>query len=278
MASTQQCPKCGLVLLDTGASTCPACGTNLNTTINLQIGRSLTAKWVIALVQIAFSTTFMLVFRFPKFMIAIFAALIAVSTALSGFIKPKTLARKSTPPRPLAHPVLFKVLCLGIAICALAFVSSLLFGFVAFMNSWNRYQKYQGLSYHQSEFQVIQTYWQKTGRGGADAYAKGTVEGQPEWMGLRPYLDYVPRSEGELDAGVPPGTPIPIYYFPALKGRARVQLVGELPPAEEGHRDAMNALNYGLTGLALSGGLLFVLLRLRNFCYQKNESAFGATA
>jgi len=278
MASTRQCPKCGIVLLDTGATTCPACGTNLSTTINLRIGRTPAAKWVIALVQIALSTAFMLVFRFPRFMIVIFAAMILAATALSGFIKPKTLAQKSAPPRPLSRPILFKLLSLGIAICALALVCSLLFGFVAFMNSWNRYQKYNGLSYHQSEFQVTQTYWQKTGRGGIDAYAKGTVEGQAEWMGLRPYLEYVPRSEAELDASVPPGTAIPIYYFPALKGRARVQLVGDLPPAQEGHRDAMNALNYGLTGLALSGGLLFVLLRLQNLCYQKNESAFGATA
>jgi hypothetical protein len=278
MASTRQCPKCGLVLLDTAASTCPACGASLTTNTNLQIGRSAAAKWVIALVQIAISTTFMLTFHFPKFMIAIFAALIAVSTTLSGFIKPKTAAEKAAPPRPLAHPVLFKVVCLGIAICTLGLVSSLLFGFVAFMNSWNRYHKYEGLSYHHSEFQVTQTYWQRTGRGGIDAYAKGTVEGRQEWMGLRTYLDYVPRSEGELDASVPPGTTIPVYYFPALKGRARVQLVGELPPAQEGHRDAMNALNYGLAGLAFSGGLLFVLLRLRNFCYEKNESAFGATA
>jgi RNA polymerase subunit RPABC4/transcription elongation factor Spt4 len=270
MASTRQCSKCGVILLETGASTCPACGT--------RIGPATSAKWVIALVQIALSTTFMLVFRFPKFLIAIFAGMIVIGTALSGFIKPKTAAQKSAPPKPLSRPLLFKVLSFGIAICALAFVSSLLFGFVAFMNSWDRYQKYEGLSYHKSEFQVTQTYWQKTGRGGIDAYAKGTVEGQAEWMGLRPYLEYVPRSEAELDASVPPGTTIPIYYFPALKGRARVQLVGDLPPAQEGHRDAMNALNYGLIGLAISGGLLFVLLRLRNLCYQKNESAFGATA
>lgn len=278
MASTQQCPKCGVLLLDTATSTCPACGANLGTNINPQVGRTAAAKWVIALVQIAMSTTFMLVFHFPKFMIAIFAAMIVIGTAFSRFIKPRTAAQKSAPPRALSHPVLFKVLCLGIAICALALVSSLLFGFVIFMNSWNRYQKYEGLSYHQSEFQVTQTYWQKTGRGGIDAYAKGTVEGQVEWMGLRPYLDYVPRSQAELDASVPPGATIPIYYFPSLKGRARVQIVGELPPAQEGHRDAMNALNYGLTGLALSGGLLFVLRRLRNFCYQKNESPLGATA
>ncbi len=278
MASTRQCSKCGLVLLDTGVSTCPACGASLSTTINLQISRSATTKWVIALVQIAISTTFMLVFHFPKVMIAIFAALIAISTALSGFIKPKTLAQKSAAPRPLARPVLFRVLCLGIAICALALVSSLLFGFAAFMNSWNRYQKYQGVSYHKSEFQVTQTFWQKIGRGGIDAYARGTVEGQAEWMGLRPYLEYVPRSEAELDASVPPGTTIPVYYFPSLKGRDRVQWGAQVPPAEEGHRDAMKALNYGLTGLAISGGLLFVLLRLRNSCYLKNESSFGATA
>ena len=244
----------------------------------MKTGPAAAAKWVMALVQITLSTTFMLVFRFPKFMIAIFAAMIVAGTALSGFVKPKTPAQKSAPQRPLSHPVLFKVVCLGIAICALAFVSSLLFGFVVFMNSWNRYQKYEGVSYHRSEFHVTRTYYQRTGRGGVDAYAKGMVEDQPEWMSLRPYLEFVPRSQAELDSSVPPGTTIPIYYFPALKGRARVQVMREFPPAEEGHRDAMNALNYGLAGLALSGGLLFVMLRLRNFCYQKNESAFAATA
>ncbi len=166
MASTRQCPKCGIVLLDTGASTCPACGANLSSTINLQIGRTAAAKWVIALVQITLSTTFMLVFHFPKFMIAIFAAMILAATALSGLVKPKTAAQKAVPPRPLSHPVLFKVFSLGIAICALTLVSSLLFGFVAFMNSWNRYEKYEGLSYHQSEFQVTQTYFQKIGPRG----------------------------------------------------------------------------------------------------------------
>jgi hypothetical protein len=270
MASTRQCSKCGVDLLETGASTCSACGA--------KIGRAGTAKWVIALVQITLSTTFMLVFRFPKFVIAIFAALIVAGTALSGFVKPKTTAQKSASQRPLSHPALFRVLCLGIAICGLAFVSSLLFGFVGFMNSWNRYQQYEGVSFHRSEFHVARTYFKRVGRGGVDAYAKGTVEDQPEWMSLRPYLDFVPRSQAEVDSSVPLGTTIPIYYFPALKGRARVQVVGELPPAEEGHRDAMNALSYGLAGLAISGGLLFVMLRLLNFCYRKNESAFAATA
>lgn len=279
MASTRQCSKCGVVLLDTGASTCPACGTNIGT----KPGSAAAAKWVIALVQITLSTTFMLLFRFPKFMIVIFAAMILAGNALSGFVKPKfvtskTVAQKSASPRPLSHPALFKVLCLGIAICGLAFVSSLLFGFVGFMNSWNRYQKYEGVSFHRSEFHVTRTYYKRTGRGGVDAYAKGMVEDQSEWMDLRPYLDYVPRSQAELDSGVSPGTTIAIYYFPALKGRARVQVVGELPPAEEGHRDAMNALKYGLAGLAISGALLFVMRRLLNSCYQKNESAFAATA
>jgi len=274
MSSTRQCFKCGAVLLDTRASTCPGCGTP----IGAKLGPAAAAKWVMALVQITLSTTFMLVFRFPKFMIAIFAAMILAGNALSGFVKPKTVAQKSASQRPLSHPALFRVLCLGIAICGLAFVSSLLFGFVGFMNSWNRYQKYEGVSYHRSEFHVTRTYYQRTGRGGVDAYAKGMVEDQAEWMSLRPYLDFVPRGQAELDSSVPPGTTIPVYYFPALKGRARVQVVGEFPPAEEGHRDAMNALNYGLAGLAISGGLLFVMRRLLNFCYQKNESAFGATA
>jgi len=277
MASTRQCPKCGVVLPETGASTCPACGTYIGTKIGTKTGPAATAKWVIALVQITLSTTFMLVFRFPKFMIAIFAAMIVAGTALSGFVKPKTLAQKSAPQRPLAHPALFKVLGLGIAICALAFVSSLLFGFVSFMNSWTRWHQYEGQRYHRSEFQVTHAYWQRSGKS-YSVYASGIVEANREWMSLTPYLHRTPRSQAELDDLVQTGTSIPIYFFPDMKGRARVQVVGDLSPAEQGHRDAMNALNYGLAGLALSGGLLFVMLRLRNFCYQKNESAFGATA
>ena len=65
----------------------------------------------------------MLVFGFPKFVIAIFAAMIVAGTALSGFVKQKTAAQKSAAQRPLSHPALFKMVCLGIVICGLACLS-----------------------------------------------------------------------------------------------------------------------------------------------------------
>lgn len=272
MAFIRQCPKCGLDLTDTPAALCPICGTRI--VANAQA----TGKWIIALVQLTISTAFMLIFRFPKFMIVIFGAFILLATALSGFIKPKSVPPSQAPQRPVAHPTLFRILSIGVAICSIAFVMSLLFGFVIFMNSYSNWQRYEGKSYHRSSFEVSRVYFQRGSKGGVDAYASGTVDGQREWMDLRPYLFGAPRDEAELEAQVPVGTLIPIYLFPGLKGRSRVRVYSEVPPAESYRREAMQALRYGLTGLALSGGLVFVLLRLRASCYEKKENAFAATA
>jgi len=272
MASIRQCPKCGLDLTDTPAALCPICGTRI-------VASALAAgKWIIALVQVSLSTAFMLIFRFPKFMIVIFGAFILLATALSGLVKPKSLPTSPVPQRPVAHPILFRILSIGVAICSIAVLMSLLFGFVIFMNSYSNWQRYEGESFYRSSFEVSRVYFQRGSKGGVDAYASGTVDGQREWMDLRPYLFGAPHDEAELDTQVPVGTSIPIYLFPAMKGRSRVRVYNAVPPAESYRRQAMQAFQYGLTGLALSGGLLFVLLRLRASCYEKKENAFAATA
>jgi len=201
-------------------------------------------------------------------MIVPFVVLFLIGTAASTWIKakPRSLAT-SVPRRHLARPTLFRVASLATAICALAFVCSVLFGFVAFMNSWNRWHQYEGQPYRQSEFQITQVYFHKGSKGSIDAYASGAVEGQREWMNLIPYLHQIPRSEDELDSLVGPGVTIPIFFFPELKGRARVQFDDGIVPSEAGHRDANNALKYGFLGAAISAGLLFLLSRLRRLCY-----------
>ena len=233
--------------------------------------------WIGALVQFAFMTTFMLVFRFPKILIAFFGVMIVLGTTLTGWAKRKQLAPRP-PQRPLSHPTLFKVLSLGIAFCSLVLFSTLLFGFVIFLNNWNDWHRYQGQPYHRTEFVVAHTYYQRGSKGSVDAYASGIVEGQREWMGLRPYLTTVPRSEAELDDQVPVGTSIPIYLFPAMKGRSRVRVYSDTPPAEDYRRTAMNAVNYGLGGAVLSAAVIFVLIRLRRMCFAETDSSIQPLA
>ncbi len=227
--------------------------------------------WIAAFVQFAFMATFMLVFRFPKIMIAFFGVIIVLGTALSGWAKQRQLAPRP-PQGPLSHATLFKVLSLGVAFCSLVLFSTLLFGFVIFLNNWNDWHRYQGQPHHRTEFVVAQTYYQRGSKGGVDAYASGMVDGQREWMSLRPYLPTVPRNEAELDEQVPVGTSIPIYLFPAMKGRSRVRVYSVTPPAEAYRRTAMNAVDYGLGGAALSAAIIFVLIRLRKMCFAEADS------
>lgn len=226
--------------------------------------------WIGALVQIALSTTFMLVFGFPKIMIVVFCGVILAGTALTSRMK----ARPIPAAQPaIAHPVLFKILSIAIALCGLAFVCFALFGFVMFINNWNDWHRYQGQPYHRSEFVVTHTYYQRGSKGAVDAYASGTVDGNREWMSLRPYLNTIPRSQAEVDARVPVGTVIPIYLFPGMKGRSRVRVYDGIPAAQAYHESAMKALNYGLLGLAGCSAMIFVLSRLRRMCFaEANES------
>lgn len=277
MPAIQKCPKCGFELTDT-SSVCPMCAAPIS---GATPGATIATRpnlWIVALVQFGFMTTFMLVFRFPKIMIVFFGVMIALGTALTGWARRKQLAPRP-PQRPLSHPTLFKILSLGIAFCSLALFSILLFGFVIFLNNWNDWHRYQGQPYHRTEFVVAHTYYQRGSKGAVDAYASGIVEGQREWMSLRPYLPTVPRSEAELDEQVPAGTSIPIYLFPAMKGRSRVRVYSDTPPAEDYRRTAMNTINYGLGGAALSAAVIFVLIRVRRMCFAETDpSTVGSAA
>lgn len=260
MATVRKCLKCGLDLTDTSAALCPMCGTQLLQTRSRGI-------WVLAILQFAVATIFMLIFRFPKMLIAVFGVMIMVGTILSSWMKQRPVGIQRTRPRTITHPTMFRVLSIGIALCSIVAFSSVLFGFVIFLNNWNDWHRYEGQSYHATTFQVTHVYFRRIGKGGIDAYASGMVDGNREWMGLRPYLQTVPRSQEELDGLVPIGTEIPIYLFPEMKGRSRVRIYADTPPAEAYHRAAINAVNYGLASLAVCFVLLVFLIRARKLCF-----------
>lgn len=264
MVEIRKCPKCGFELTDAAAKTCPVCGATIVGPVGGKI-------WIGALIQFAFAMTFMLAFGFPKFMIAIFGALTLVGALVSAWAKGRPVPRPA-PQRPVRNPVLFKLLSIAILICSFVVVCIVFLGTPMFLNSWDRWHRYEGQPYHRSEFQVSQVYFQRLRKGGVDAYASGIVEGQREWIGLRPYLRFTPRSQEEVEMHVPTGATIPIYYFPEMKGRSRVQVYGDTPPAEASHREAMNIANYGLLGLVVSVGIIFLLSRLRRLCLVPQET------
>jgi hypothetical protein len=212
----------------------------------------------------------MFLFRFPKWMIAAFAAMILVGTLSGSLLKPQTATSPRTPQPAPSRPILFRVVGIGIALSLLGCVCFLLFGFVIFMNSWNDWHRYEGQPYHVTTFQVTRAYYQKQSKS-VDIYASGKVDGQREWMSLQPYLHIRPRSQEELDERVPMGTSIPIYLFPDLKGRSRVRVYDDTPLAEAYHRTAIKAANYGLMGLAICAGILFILNRVRMLCFSNPE-------
>ena len=268
MAFIRKCPKCGLDLTDPSARSCPICGTTLVAPPGAKI-------WIGALIQFAFVGGFLLIFGFPKFMIVIFGAVIFVGTALSAYLKPRQAGPRPAPQKPTRHLILFRVVSLAIAACSLVFFATLLFGFVMFMNAWNRWHQYEGQPHHQTSFEVVRAYYQKStsAHSGPSVYASGTVEGQREWMSLMPYLHTMPHDQDELDMRVGAGTSIPIYLFPNLKGRARVEVLEAGLPSEVSHRQAIDVLNYGLGGLGLTGVIIFLLMRLRRICFDDSESA-----
>jgi hypothetical protein len=173
---------------------------------------------------------------------------------------------RPAPNRTIARPVLFRIASVGIAVCGFSFFVVALFGFVTFINAWNRWQRYEGHPFHRAEFEVMQAYFQKSSRH-ISIYARGTVEGQQQWMDLERYVGTGVRSQEEVDEQVAAGTWIPVYFFPDLKGRARVQLASDPPPAEASKQQAVNAASHALTGLAITAVLMLVLLRVRRLCY-----------
>jgi hypothetical protein len=176
---------------------------------------------------------------------------------------PRSLSR-----RPSSMPMSVVLLNLAIAILGLAFLSCLIFGFVAFINAHNAFKRVQGQPYHATTFEVIRPYYQKSaGMHGPDisVYASGMVEGNKEWMSLPPYLKRVPRDQAELNDSVPPGTVIPVYLFPNLKGRSRIQVIDVLPPGEASRRTETWVLQRAPVALAVLGALIFLLVRIRRF-------------
>lgn len=266
MVVVRKCPKCGFELTDATTKTCPICGTAI-------VGQAGGKIWIAALIQFAAAMTFMLAFGFPKVIIAIFGTLTLVVGLMSARAKSRPVSRPA-PQAPIKNPILYRIVSLAILLCSFVFLCILLFGFVGFMNSWDRWHRYEGQPYHRSEFIVEQVYFQRLGKGGVDAYARGSVEGQREWMGLRPYLRFTPRSEAEVAMHVPSGTTIPIYYFPEMKGRSRVQVYEDTPPAEESHLEAVKTLNYGLVGLVVTAGIIFVLSRVLKACRGEAPPSF----
>ena len=267
MGIVRNCPKCGFDLSNATSPICPACNTPI-------LGIPKAGRWIAAAVQIALSTTFMLVFKFPKVLIVVFVGFIVVGTALSAVIKARPAGVPAVPRRPVSNPLLFKILSVAIALASFAMGCILLFGFAMFMNSWDRWHQYEGHPYQRTDFVVTRTYFQTHTRGGPSIYASGTVDGGKEWMDLQPYLKFRPHNQDELDTQVAAGTVIPVYFFPDLKGRTRVQVSSNPPPAETSRRAAMNTLNSSLVGLAVMAGIIFALVLLRRSCYSDTDTSF----
>jgi hypothetical protein len=172
----------------------------------------------------------------------------------------------------MADPLSFGRKCtllldLVVAILGVAFLGCLLFGFVTFINAHNAFKRIQGQPYHATTFQVIRPYYQRSA-GTHDphvaVYASGMVEGTKEWMNLIPYLKRVPHDQAELNGLVPPGTMVPVYLFPNLKGQSRIQVIDVLPPGEASRRTETWVLRRVPIGLAVIGALIFLLVRIRH--------------
>lgn len=264
MAPIQKCPQCGLDL--TGAISNPG-------RADMASAGAGTRIWWGALIQFGICAVFMWIFKFPPFMIAVFGGFILLGAVISNLVKSRALAVVRTFQKPVSRPGLFRILGIAVTLCSLAFLCILLFGSLIFLNAWSRWHLYQGQSFHRSEFHVTRVYFQRLSRGGIDIYASGTVEGNQEWMNLSPYLQTKPHDQAELESRVPAGTLIPVYLYSDLQGRSRIQIFGDLPPAETYRRTAMSALNYGLFSLAVVAGIIFVLTRIRRGCFVEEEEA-----
>src|SRR5215469_12561498 len=103
MIQIRQCTKCGHDVTDASAFECPICGT--------QIARTPGGKiWILALVQFIFAAGFMLLFRFPKWMIPFFGVMIVIGTLLASRARVSVAARRPTSQTPVTNPVLLRLL------------------------------------------------------------------------------------------------------------------------------------------------------------------------
>jgi hypothetical protein len=260
MESLRKCRLCGLSLTEIQGSVCPTCARRLGPMVKTRL-------WLGALIQFGVVTTFILVLRLPRFLILFFGLFSLFVALLASVLTRKPASRGPSPQRPIPNSAPFWIVSLGIALGGLVLIGSLLFGFVTFINSWNSWHRYEGQPFHRAEFVVEQDYYRSYSKH-ADLYASGMVEGHREWTDLVPYLrsqgvSRWPHGREEVELSVPPGTSIPIYLFPGLKGRSRVRLYSDTPPAEEYHRRAMHAANYGLIEVSVCALIIFLLLRIR---------------
>jgi hypothetical protein len=93
-------------------------------------------------------------------------------------------------------------------------------------------------------------------------------------MDLFPIFKRYPRDQAELNELLPPGPVIPVYLFPHLKGRMRIGVIDVLPPGEASRRTEASVLRRGPAALAVLGGLIFMLVRMRRaFGYNRAASA-----
>lgn len=274
MSGVKQCAKCGVLLPEDSGQKCPLCGTAIAAPARRNLWRN-------ALIQVVFSTTFMLLFRFPRVLIVAFSGLILLFTALASLLRPKAAAASvRMPSRPAKHPALVRLLEGAIALCAVVGVSIALFSAVILANAWMRWQQFKGLTYHQTEFRVVRVSIERpsTARGSPVLTASGLVDGEQEKMNLRPYLRMMPYDQSTLEQMVPAGTSIPVYLFSGLKGKMRVQLNNGPPPAEAASQAATSVVRNGCLGLAMCCGVLFVLIRLRRMCLAEPETMDGISA
>jgi len=177
-----------------------------------------------------------------------------------------------TPKPPVSMGV--RLLNWTIGICGTLFVLAFLWWFPLYMNSSSRAELYQGAPYHATTFRVISVQYSPPTAGidgGSTpeiATAVGIVEGQREAMDLLPYV--YPQDRAELMQRYPPGTVIPVYLFPDIRGLNRIQpLRGS--PAEKYQRQADWATNRALPVVGAIG-LLTALLGLGRFLLSRNRA------
>ena len=260
MTAAHRCPGCGFESDSLREVTCPQCGTGFRRSSSF-------SPWLAALAPAALFTVVMFAFHFPWPMI-LFSGLASFFFAALGLrARSSAAASRSPSPGPLSPPSPGAILLdLSIGLLGLAFVCCVLFGFVTFSNAYLAVERVQGQPYHATTFQVIRPYYQKSqGVHGPDiaVYASGTVEGRKEWMDLIPYLKRAPLGQQELNGLVPPGTTIPVYLFPNLTGRSRIQTIDVLPPGEASRRTEKTVLTRVPVALAVLGAMIFLLVRIR---------------
>lgn len=146
--------------------------------------------------------------------------------------------------------------------------ATLLFGQLSFRHSWERWHQCEGHPFHRADFEVQQVYFEPPRlnvRSGVSC-TFGLVESNRQRMNVADDLHYNSGSQAELDHRFPPGTRIPVYLFPDMKGRDRVQVYEGLPPAEASQRMAIKELRYSLMILVGTGAAVLVPIRLRRLC------------